>query len=99
MKPQRRNAGDRKSQHHSIHPNANPLFIQSAVECAHQESVSTATNERTHKKKTINFPNNRRLRRLSYEISSIKKRHGFLQSTVFTLTAGYRNLNKDTIVQ
>ena len=83
MKPQRRNAGDRKSQHHSIHPNANPLFIQSAVECAHQESVSTATNERA-KKMTITFPNNRRPWGLSHQISSVKKRHGFLYSTVFT---------------
>ena len=82
MKPQRRNAGDRKSQHHPIHLNANPSFGQIAVECAHQESVSTATNERA-KKMTITFPNNRRPWGLSHQISSVKKRHGFLQSTVF----------------
>ena len=46
MKPQRKNAGGRKSEHHSNHPQSKPSSVQSAVGCAHHESVSTATNER-----------------------------------------------------
>ena len=46
MKPQRKNAGGRKSEQHLYHSHPKPSSVQSAVECAHQESVSTATNER-----------------------------------------------------
>ena len=47
IKPQRRNAGGRESEQHSYHPQPKPSSVQSAVECVHQESVSTATSERT----------------------------------------------------
>ena len=46
MKPQRKVAGGRKSVQHPNHPQPKPSSVQSAVGCAHQESVSTATNER-----------------------------------------------------
>ena len=42
----KKNAGDRKSEQHPYHPQPKPSTVQSAVGCAHQESVSTATNER-----------------------------------------------------
>ena len=45
IKPQRKNAGGRKSEQHPYHPHPKPLSVQSAVRVAHQESVSTATNE------------------------------------------------------
>ena len=46
MKPQRRNPGDvRKSEQHPNHPNPKPSSVQSAVGDAHQELVSTATND------------------------------------------------------
>ena len=35
----------RKSEQHPYHPHPNPSSVQSAVEGAHQESISTATNE------------------------------------------------------
>ena len=44
-KPQRKNAGGRKSEQHPYHPHPKPSFVQSAVGDAHQESISTATNE------------------------------------------------------
>ena len=46
MKPQSKNAGGRKSEQHPNHPQPKPSSVQSAVGCAHQESDSTATNER-----------------------------------------------------
>ena len=45
IKPQRKNAGGRKNEQHPYHPHPKPLSVQSAVGGAHQESVSTATNE------------------------------------------------------
>ncbi len=45
IKPQRKNAGGRKSEQHPYHPHPKPSSVQSAVGGAHQESVSTATNE------------------------------------------------------
>ena len=45
IKPQRKKAGDRKSEQHPYHPHPKPSSVQSAVGGAHQESVSTATNE------------------------------------------------------
>ena len=45
MKPQRKNAGGRKSEQHPYHPHPKPSSVQSAVGGAHQESVSTATKE------------------------------------------------------
>ena len=45
IKPQRKNAGGRKSQLHPYHPYPKASSLQSAVGGAHQESVSTATNE------------------------------------------------------
>ena len=46
FKPQRKNAGGRKSEQRPYHPCPEPSSVQSAVGGAHQESVSTATNER-----------------------------------------------------
>ena len=46
MKPQRKDAGGRKSEQHPYHPHPKPSSVQSAAGCAHQETVSTATNER-----------------------------------------------------
>ena len=46
MKPQRKNAGGRKSEQHLYHSHPKPSSVQSAVGCAHQESASTAANER-----------------------------------------------------
>ena len=45
MKPQSKDAGGRKSEQHTHHPQPNPSSVQSAVGCAHQDSASTATNE------------------------------------------------------
>ena len=45
MKPLRKNAGGRKIKQHPYHPQPKPSSVQSAVGCAHQQSVSTATNE------------------------------------------------------
>ena len=45
MKPRKKNAGGRKSEQHPNHPQSMPLFVQSAVWCAHQKSESIATNE------------------------------------------------------
>ena len=45
IKPQRKNAGGRKSKQHPYHPHPKPSSVQSAVGGAHQELVSTATNE------------------------------------------------------
>ena len=45
MKPQKKNAGGRKSEQHPYHPHPKPSSVQIAVGCALQESVSTATNE------------------------------------------------------
>ena len=45
IKPQRKNAGGRKSEQHPYHPHPKPSSVQSAVGGVHQESVSTATNE------------------------------------------------------
>ena len=47
MKPQRKNAGGRKSEQQTNHPEPKPSSVQSAVECAHQESDSAATKEHT----------------------------------------------------
>ena len=46
-KPQRKSAGGRrqKGERHPYHPHPKPSSVQSAVEGAHQESISTATNE------------------------------------------------------
>ena len=46
IKPQRKNAGGRKSEQHLNHPQPKPSSVQSAVGCAHQESDTIATNER-----------------------------------------------------
>ena len=46
MKPKGKKAGGRKSEQHPYHPHPTPSSVQSAVECAHQELVSTATSER-----------------------------------------------------
>ena len=46
IKPQRKNAGGRKSDQNPFHPYLKPSSAQSAVGSAHQESVSTATKER-----------------------------------------------------
>ena len=46
MKLQRKDAGDRKSEQHPNHPQPKPSSVQSAVGYAHQESVSTAINQR-----------------------------------------------------
>ena len=43
-KPQRKNAGGRMSKQHPYHPHPKPSSVQSVVGGAHQESVSTATN-------------------------------------------------------
>ena len=45
MQLQRKDAGGRKSEQPPNHPEPKPLPVQSAVGGAHQESVSTATNE------------------------------------------------------
>ena len=45
-------------------PSSSQTFVQSAVGSAHQESVSTATNE--HARSDINLPNNPRLRGMSH---------------------------------
>ena len=45
IKPQRKNAGGRKSKQHPYHPHPKPSSVQSAVSGAHQESVSTATKK------------------------------------------------------
>ena len=45
IKPQRKNAVGRKSEQHPYHPHSKPSSVQSAVGGAHQELVSTATNE------------------------------------------------------
>ena len=45
IKLQRKNAGGRKSEQHPYHPHPKPSSVQSAVGGAHQEAVSTATNE------------------------------------------------------
>ena len=64
IKPQRKNAGGRKSEQHPYHPHPKPSSVQSAVGGAHQESVSTATNE--HLRIHINLPNKPRLRGMSH---------------------------------
>ena len=45
IKPQRKNAGRRKSKQHPYHPHPKPSSVKSAVGGAHQESVCTATND------------------------------------------------------
>ena len=45
MKPQRKDAGGRKSMQHPSHPQPKFSPVRSAVGSAHQESDSTATNE------------------------------------------------------
>ena len=45
MKPQRKNAGGRKSEQHPSHPPSEPSSVQSAVGGALQEPDSTATND------------------------------------------------------
>ena len=45
MKLQRKDAGDRKSEQPTSHPQPKPSPVQSAVGSAHQESDSTATNK------------------------------------------------------
>ena len=45
MRPQRKGAEGRKSEQHPYHPHPKPSSVQRALGCAHQESVSTATNE------------------------------------------------------
>ena len=45
IKPQRKNTEGRKKEQHSYHPHPKPLSVQSEVVGAHQELVSTATNE------------------------------------------------------
>ena len=45
LKPQRKNAGGRKSEQHPYHPHSKFLSVQSAVRAAHQKLISTATNE------------------------------------------------------
>ena len=45
MKLQRKDAGGRKSEQHPSHPHPKPSSVQGAVECVHQKSDSTATNE------------------------------------------------------
>ena len=46
MKAQRKYAVGRKRQQHPYHPQPKPTSVQSAVGGAHQDSDSTATNER-----------------------------------------------------
>ena len=46
MKPQKEKRRRIKSEQHPYHPHPKPSAVQSVVWCAHQESVSTATNER-----------------------------------------------------
>ena len=45
MKLQRKNAIGRQSKQHPYHPQPKSSSVQNAVGSAHQESVSTATNE------------------------------------------------------
>ena len=46
MKTQRKNAGGGKSEQHPCHPQPKLSSVQSTEGCAHQESVSTAINDR-----------------------------------------------------
>ena len=41
----KKNPGGRKNEQHPYHPHPKPSSVQSAIEGAHQESVSTTTNE------------------------------------------------------
>ena len=45
IKPQRKNAGGRKSEQHPYHPQPKSSSVQSTVGCVHQDSDSTATSK------------------------------------------------------
>ena len=45
MKPQRKDAGDRKSEQRTNHPQPKPLPVQSAAGTTHQELDCAATNK------------------------------------------------------
>ena len=74
IKPQRKNAGGKKSEH-PIHPHPKPSSVRSAVGVVHQESVSTATNEhaRIDNKPSQQFWSARN------EPSSLRSRHALSQ--------------------
>ena len=62
MKPQRKEAGGRKSEQYPNHPHPKPSSVQSAVGSTHREWDSTATNERArtdhgHSRKTSSARN------------------------------------------
>ena len=65
MKPQRKNAGGRKSEQHPNHPQPEPSSVPSAVGGTHQESDSTVCNEHTIIL-TINLPPNPHPRGISH---------------------------------
>ena len=72
MKLQRKNAGDRESEQHPYYPQAKPSSVQSVVGVAHQDSVSTATNECA--RIDINLPQNLRLRGMSHHRCQVRTR-------------------------
>ena len=73
MKPQRKDAGGRKSEQHSNNPQPKPSSLQSAVGCAHQDSDSTATSERA---RTDHQPSpNTRLRGTSHHHTILGTKH------------------------
>ena len=75
MKPQRKDAGGRKSVQRPYHPHPKPSPVQSAVRSAHQNLDSTATNEHA---RTDHLPSpNPRLRGISH--------HNHLQNNTFVV--------------